>query len=243
MLPDEVVAAYGELAAAIGFSAGEGGDAPPDREGAPLDPQAAIRAERMASAGEAFGIFGTIKNGVLAGLRQASFWLMKHRARTVGEQGMHTFVSDLQRACDANVHLMGHSFGCIVVSSILGGPGGNGTLTRPVNSVVLVQGAMSLWSYAEDIPDSDKPGYFRHLLGKGAVSGPIVTTQSVNDRGGRIRVSRRRGPRQRGRLCGEPAEVRRHRRVGHSGHHAGRVHQTCSTNEATTSSSPGASIT
>ena len=78
--------------AAIGFSAGEGGDAPPDQDGAPLDPQAAIRAERMASAGEAFGIFGTIKNGVLAGLRQASFWLMKHRARTVGEQGMHTFV-------------------------------------------------------------------------------------------------------------------------------------------------------
>ena len=182
VLPDEVVAAYGRLAEAIGFSAGEGGDAPPDRDGAPLDPQAAIRAERMASAGEAFGIFGTIKNGVLAGLRQTSFWLMKHRARTVGEQGMHTFVSDLQRACDANVHLMGHSFGCIVVSSILGGPGGNGTLTRPVNSAVLVQGAMSLWSYAEDIPDSDKPGYFRHLIGKPAVSGPIVATQSVNDR-------------------------------------------------------------
>jgi hypothetical protein len=182
VLPDEVVAAYGRLAAAIGFAAGEGGDAPPDRDGAPLDPQAAIRAERMASAGEAFGIFGTIKNGVLAGLRQTSFWLMKHRARTVGEQGMHTFVSDLQRACDANVHLMGHSFGCIVVSSILGGPGGNGTLTRPVNSAVLVQGAMSLWSYAEDIPDSDQPGYFRRLIGKPAVSGPIVATQSVNDR-------------------------------------------------------------
>jgi len=182
VLPDDVVAAYGQLADAIGFSAGEGGDAPPDRDGAALDPQAAIRAERMASAGEAFGVFGTIKNGVLAGLRQTSFWLMKHRARTVGEQGMHDFVSDLQRACDASVHLMGHSFGCIVVSSILGGRGGTGTLTRPVNSAVLVQGAMSLWSYAEDIPDSDKPGYFRHLLGKGAVSGPIVATQSVNDR-------------------------------------------------------------
>jgi hypothetical protein len=182
ILPDDVVAAYGELAQAIGFSAGLGSEAPPDQDGAPLDPQAAVRAERMASAGESFGITGRIKNGVLAGLRQASFWLMKHRARTVGEQGMHSFVSDLQRACGANVHLMGHSFGCIVVSSILGGPGGNGTLTRPVNSAVLVQGAMSLWSYADDIPESDKPGYFRHVLGKRTVSGPIVTTQSVNDR-------------------------------------------------------------
>jgi len=183
VLPDEVVAAYGELARAIGFSAGEGGDdAAPDQDGAPLDPQAAIRAERTASAGESFGIAGTIRNGVLAGLRQASFWMMKHRARTVGEQGMHTFVSDLQKACDASVHLMGHSFGCIVISSVLGGPGGNGALTRPVNSAVLVQGAMSLWSYAEDIPQSSKPGYFRQLIGKHAVSGPLVTTQSVNDR-------------------------------------------------------------
>jgi hypothetical protein len=76
---------------------------------------------------------------------------------------------------------MGHSFGCIVVSSILGGPGGSGALARPVNSAVLVQGAMSLWSYADDIPGSTKPGYFRQVLSRRAVSGPIVTTQSTND--------------------------------------------------------------
>jgi hypothetical protein len=182
IVPDEVVAAYAALANAVGFSAGEGGSGAPDEDGAPLDPQAAVRAERLASAGESFGTASTIKNGILSGLRQVSFWLMKHRARTVGEQGMHAFVNDLQRACDTNIHLMGHSFGCIVVSSILGGPGGNSALARPVNSAVLVQGAMSLWSYADDIPDSDKPGYFRQVLARRAVSGPIVTTQSVNDR-------------------------------------------------------------
>ena len=103
---------------------------------------------------------------MLAGLRQASFWSMKHRARTVGEDGMHTFVSDLQRAWDANVHLMGHSFGCIVVSSILGGPKGQGRLPRPVNSVALVQGALSHWSYAEKIPHggNDRPGYFAGIV-------------------------------------------------------------------------------
>jgi hypothetical protein len=180
-VPDEVAAAYAQLAAAVGFSAGEGGSGAPDEDGAPLDPQAAVRAERLASAGEAFGAGSSIKNGILAGLRQVSFWLMKHRARTVGEEGMHRFVSELQRACDANVHLMGHSFGCIVVSSILGGPGGSGALARPVNSAVLVQGAMSLWSYADDIPGSTKPGYFRQVLSRRAVSGPIVTTQSTND--------------------------------------------------------------
>ena len=182
ILPDDVMAAYSELARAVGFSAGDGTSGAPDEDGAPLDPQAAVRAERLASVGESFGTSGSIRSGILSGLRQVSFWLMKHRARTVGEQGMHTFVNDLQRACDANIHLMGHSFGCIVVSSILGGPGGNGVLTRPVNSAVLVQGAMSLWSYAEDIPESDKPGYFRQILAKRTVSGPILTTQSVNDK-------------------------------------------------------------
>ncbi|HEX5110768.1 MAG TPA: hypothetical protein VFV95_20095 [Vicinamibacterales bacterium] len=181
VLSDDVVKAYHELATAVGFSAGAGADSPPDEEGAPLDPQAAVRAERMASAGEAFGLRSTLRNGVLAGLRQVSFWVMKHRARTVGEQGMHQFVTALQQACDARIHLMGHSFGCIVVSSILGGPGGTGALARAVDSAVLVQGALSLWSFADKIPDSDKPGYFRRVLAKRAVAGPLVTTQSTHD--------------------------------------------------------------
>ena len=181
VLPEEVVAAYERLGGAIGFSAGADADAPPDQEGAPLDPQAAVRAERIASAGESFGLASTFRNGILAGLRQASFWLMKHRARTVGEQGMHQFVAALQRTCPAQVHLMGHSFGCIVMSSVLGGAGGTQSLPRPVGSAVLVQGALSLWSYAERIPHADKPGYFRHVLKNAAVSGPIVTTQSTND--------------------------------------------------------------
>ena len=181
VLPEDVLAAYQQLGTAIGFSAGAEADAAPDEEGVPLDPQAAVRAERIASAGESFGLASSFRNGILAGLRQASFWMMKHRARTVGEQGMHQFVSALQQVTNAPVHLMGHSFGCIVMSSVLGGPGGTGTLARPVASAVLVQGAMSLWSYADKIPGSDRPGYFRHILKKGVVTGPIVTTQSTND--------------------------------------------------------------
>jgi hypothetical protein len=46
---------------------------------------------------------------------------------------------------------------------------------------VLVQGAVSLWSYADRVKDSDKPGYFNGVLKSKAVSGPIVTTMSVND--------------------------------------------------------------
>ncbi len=183
VLPDDVLKAYAALGAAIGFSAGAGAEAAPDEEGAPLDPSAAVGAERAASLGESFGVLGSVRSGILAGLRQASFWSMKHRARSIGEGGMHTFVADLQRASDANVHLMGHSFGCIVVSSILGGPKGQGRLPRPVNSAALVQGALSHWSYAEKIPHSgnDRPGYFAGIVNRQAISGPLLTTQSIHD--------------------------------------------------------------
>jgi hypothetical protein len=181
ILPDEVVAAYKQLGTAIGFDAGGDADAAPDQEGVPLDPQAAVRAERIASAGTSFGLGTTLRNGILAGLRQASFWMMKHRARTVGEQGMHQFLAQLQSVSTAHIHLMGHSFGCIVTSSILGGPGGNTALPRPVESAALVQGALSLWSFADRIPGGDKPGYFRRVISGRAVSGPLVTTQSSHD--------------------------------------------------------------
>jgi hypothetical protein len=175
-LSPEVLDAYKALGKAIGFSAGGGAGSAPDEEGAELDPQKAVTVERRV---QSFGIGSSIKNGILAGLRQASFWTMKHRARTVGEQGMHKFVAQLQQSCDAQIHLMGHSFGCIVVSSILGGPNGKDPLPKPVESAALVQGALSLWSYADSIPSIGSPGYFRRV--PGAVSGPIITTQSMND--------------------------------------------------------------
>src|SRR5262249_43701497 len=79
-------------------------------------------------------------------------------------------------------HLMGHSFGTIVVSGMLGGPDARGTLPRPVDSVALVQGAVSLWCYAPEIPFRGVgPGYFSRILADDKVRGPIVTTQSTHD--------------------------------------------------------------
>jgi len=183
--PPQVLQAYQDLAAAIGFQAGAGGaSSAPDLEGAALDPQAAIQAMRIAESGVAFGRAGKgIKSGILGGLSQLSFWMMKKRARTVGEGGMHQFVTSLMsRVPAARIHLMGHSFGCVVVSSILGGPGGNKPLPRPVDSTVLVQGALSLWSWAAKVKDRDEPGYFHRILSGRAVRGPVVTTRSRHDK-------------------------------------------------------------
>jgi hypothetical protein len=77
---------------------------------------------------------------------------------------------------------MGHSFGCIVMSAAVAGPPDGPGLPRPVQSLVLVQGALSLWSYCEDIPfRQGRAGYFRPLVVRQRVAGPILTTRSRFD--------------------------------------------------------------
>ncbi len=180
-VPPEVNQAYQDLAKAIGFKAGGGVGAAPDEDGVALDPQGALEAANMT--GASFGLGSSIMNGLLGGVRQLSFWTMKKRARTVGENGMHRFIATLMTTTHAKIHLMGHSFGCIVTSAILGGPNGRTPLPRPVSSVALVQGAFSLWSYADAgrVPGAATPGYFQNIVTAKAVSGPFITTQSRHD--------------------------------------------------------------
>lgn len=179
-LPDDVIAAYEVLDRESGMGAdGVAGDPGADRER--FDAQAAY-ADALDEAASFGG--GGVRNVILSPLVQLSFWKMKDRARSFGESGGFAFLSALMRASerrDVRVHLMGHSFGCIAASASVGGPAG-ARLPRPVHSMVLVQGALSLWSYCASIPHaSGKPGYFRKLVSERAVAGPIVTTQSSRD--------------------------------------------------------------
>jgi len=173
--------AYLDLNTALGLETkGEGAGPGDDRVA--FDPEVVFQAgnESVAFGGSGFN-FG----GILSPLRQLSFWTMKKRANAVGEGGMHQMLSRMLTATagrGTHFHLMGHSFGCIVVSSMLGGPGGNAPLPRPVSSVALVQGAFSLWGYSPDIPRRrGTPGYFAKTLSMGKVAGPVVTTQSKFD--------------------------------------------------------------
>jgi hypothetical protein len=134
------------------------------------------------------GIGHSVREALLMPVRQLSFWAMKHRACHVGQDGVHALLAALQDSAPlARFHLMGHSFGCIVVSAAISGPLDEGTVTsrlpRPVHSLFLVQGALSLWSFAERIPfPPEVPGYFRPVrMAPALVSGPIVTTRSTFD--------------------------------------------------------------
>jgi hypothetical protein len=177
-MPEHVAQCYRELGERLGYTSG-GLDSPPDSDGVPFDPLAAFEASE--EAGDDFAE-SAILSGLLSPIRQLSFWTMKKRARRLGEDAMHRFCTTLlEKFPEARLHLLGHSFGCIAASSILGGPGGARRLPRPADSLFLIQGAVSLWAYADHIEEVNKPGYFNAMLRGPAVRGPIVTTRSTHD--------------------------------------------------------------
>jgi pimeloyl-ACP methyl ester carboxylesterase len=181
-LPPAVAAAYRELAEKTGRAAVQPGSSP-EGDAEPFQPDAAFEAGNDTSTAANFGGGGAFLGGILGPLRQLSYWTMKKRARTIGESGMHDFVAALMTAAPAaRVHLMGHSFGTIVMSSVVGGRGARMALPRKVDSLSLVQGAVSLWAFAQKNPFDSDPGYFNPLLVRQAVRGPIVVTRSRFDK-------------------------------------------------------------
>jgi hypothetical protein len=132
-----------------------------------------------------------VRDLALAPVRLLSFWAMKDRARTIGLGTVHDLLVAVQDAAPgARVHLMGHSFGAIVVSAAISGRvDGSGAiasrLPRPVSSVFLAQGAMSLWSYAGLIPlpsFAGEVGAYQPIeVPPELIAGPLVTTRSAYD--------------------------------------------------------------
>lgn len=163
---------------------GEIGESP-DARPEPWDPATVYREARADQATSGLlGGGGDPFDVVLSPLRQLSFWKMKDRARRFGEGGAAELLRGLQVVAPPTTrfHLMGHSFGCIVVSATVAGGAKGAALVRPVDSLLLVQGALSLWAYCDNIPHvKGTPGYFHRILQGGMVRGPIVTTRSRHD--------------------------------------------------------------
>lgn len=188
-LPPPVLDAYNRLFAESGLQVGSSSARPgSDQDG--FDPAAIIADARAGSVDAAAGgnpqLLGLGKDlvgALLIPLRQLSFWKMKDRARQFGENGARALLSRMQGAArNARFHLMGHSFGSIVVSGAVAGAPGKSPLPRAADTLFLVQGALSLWSYAGDIPYAPgTPGYFQRIVGNRLVNGPIVTTRSTYD--------------------------------------------------------------
>jgi hypothetical protein len=116
-------------------------------------------------------------NSIEQALQLYTYWQMKKRAGIEGKNGVNGVIARLQKAFpQASVHLIGHSFGCKVMLAAL-----TADLPRPVDSVVLLQGAVSFQAFADKVvgikPDTE--GGYRKVLSQ--VNGPIVATFSSLD--------------------------------------------------------------
>jgi len=178
-LPDEVQKAYLEIDRKLGLDND-------DREA--FDPeelfQNALDADQQE---DEFANFagGFSWGDLLAPLRVLSFWRMKDRARRFGESGANELLRKMQQATagrNVRFHFMGHSFGCIAVTAMIAGAPDAPMAQNPVHSVLLAQGAMSLWAYCSKIPHAkDKSGAFHRIIKNNRVKGAIVTTLSEHD--------------------------------------------------------------
>ena len=111
-------------------------------------------------------------------VRLFSVYRMKDRAGRVGTRGMGPLLRDILEATQARVHVAGHSYGCKVMLSAICAPG---ELTRPVDSLLLLQPAISYLSLAARVPGTTRAGGYRAALDPKRVVPPILSTFSKKD--------------------------------------------------------------
>ena len=124
--------------------------------------------------GGAAGIFGFLSKAKAAAMNVLNFttyYEMKARAGKVGANGVAKLIDSLP-AHVQRIHLVGHSFGGRVVTAAAAS-----STTDRVRSMSLLQTAFSHHGFSKL-----KKGFFRAVVDKKRVNGPIVVTHSVKDK-------------------------------------------------------------
>jgi hypothetical protein len=130
-------------------------------------------------AGGAAGLgdsFKGIKAGAIRLLNFLTYYEMKARAGTVGK-GVGALLDTLPASIE-RIHLVGHSFGGRLVSAAAMAS----TIDR-IRSMTLLQAAFSHNGFSPNFDNSPtpNPGFFRSVIDKGRVRGPILITHTHND--------------------------------------------------------------
>jgi hypothetical protein len=138
--------------------------APPVAAGAPTAPS-------PSTTGGAAGLLDSfgIKGGVIKFLNLFSYFEMKERAGTVGANGVANFLNKLGDTVE-RIHLLGHSFGARVVTAAA-----KASSTNRLKSMTLLQAAFSHNAFQPN------RGFFRDVVGKSRIAGPILITHTFND--------------------------------------------------------------
>ena len=125
---------------------------------------------------------GDLLKGFVAGARRitnfTTYYQMKARAGAVGSAGACEVLRRVRQARnDIRIHLAGHSFGGRLVTAAANGlPDNTGNV-----SVSLLQAAFSHNGLSGSFGNGDR-GFFRDVIDKKRISGPIIITHTKNDK-------------------------------------------------------------
>ncbi|HEY4218759.1 MAG TPA: hypothetical protein VGM67_16570 [Gemmatimonadaceae bacterium] len=115
-----------------------------------------------------------------------TYYQMKNRAGVVGQAGAYDMLRRIRDARPADgdnalrLHLVGHSFGCRLVTAATLGPTGAPPL--PIDSLSLLQAAFSHFGFAQSY-DGVHDGFFRAVVTDPArVRGPVIITFTSKDK-------------------------------------------------------------
>ncbi|PYP77042.1 MAG: hypothetical protein DMD35_16520 [Gemmatimonadetes bacterium] len=117
------------------------------------------------------GFLSGIKAAAMNVLNFGTYFEMKSRAGKVGANGVAPFIDALPAHVE-RIHLVGHSFGGRVVTAAAAN-----SKTDRIRSMSLLQTAFSHNGFSKE-----KNGFFRAVVDKQRVKGPILVTHSVNDK-------------------------------------------------------------
>jgi hypothetical protein len=124
-------------------------------------------------------VAGSIFGGIGQFLNLTTWYQMKDRAGKVGENGVADAVRAVRAAAPAaKIHLVGHSLGARVMAACTRALADEGV--HKVDSLTLLQAAFS--HYGLSSTRKNKPGFFRAVIDKRVVRGPLVSTYSAEDR-------------------------------------------------------------
>ncbi|AKC79200.1 hypothetical protein XB05_10960 [Xanthomonas arboricola] len=112
-------------------------------------------------------------------IRMLSVYRMKKRAGVVGGNGVSPLLGEIRNSTKARLHLIGHSYGAKLLLSAVAGLPKPAHDERPIHSLLLLQGAISSLSFADQVPETDQPGRYRAVLDR--VFQPVLTTYSIHD--------------------------------------------------------------
>ena len=124
-------------------------------------------------------VFGSIFGRVGQFLNLTTWYLMKDRSGKVGANGAAEAIRAVRAVAPAvKVHLVGHSLGGRLMASCAKTLAEEGRQT--VDSLTLLQAAFSHYGLSTTRKDN-KPGFFRAVMDKKVVRGPLIATFSAKD--------------------------------------------------------------